>query len=62
MRCSLCGSYAIDSINVECGNNAEYLISLRLCEDHFKEQEDLGYKFDEKYGAKIERILSERWY
>ncbi len=61
MTCSLCEKDAIDSFEVECGNNAEYSIELNVCEEHLKENEDLGYKFDEKYGAKFEEILYEGW-
>lgn len=60
MKCSLCNSDATDSIEVECGNNAEYSLVLDLCEEHWKEQEELGYKFDEKYGGKIELLHNER--
>lgn len=62
MKCSLCGQPAIDSWEVECGNNAEYSIVLNVCEEHLKESEDLGYGFDEKHGGKFEKILAERWY
>ena len=61
MKCSLCNSEAVDSIEVECGNNAEYAISLNLCEAHLNESQETGYAFEEKYGRQIELLLSERF-
>ena len=60
-QCSLCHREADDSIDVECGNNAEYSITLNLCAEHLKESETLGYGFDQKYGAEIEKMNNERW-
>lgn len=62
MNCSFCNSEAVDSVEVECGNNAEYSIEIKLCETHLKEQEETGYKFEEKYGARIEQMNNARWY
>jgi hypothetical protein len=61
MTCSLCEKIAVDSFEVECGNNAEYSIQLNVCEEHLKESENMGYGFDEKYGLEFEKILAEKW-
>mgnify|MGYP007031191476 CR=1 FL=1 len=61
-KCSFCESEAVDSMVVECGNNAEYSIEINLCESHLKEEEATGYKFEEKYGDRIEQMNNERWY
>jgi replication-associated recombination protein RarA len=60
-KCSFCVKESVDSMSVECGNNAEYSITVYLCDDHLKESEELGYKFDEKYGDKIEKMNNERF-
>lgn len=44
----------------EVGNNAEYQISVDLCQAHLEEEEKTGYAFEEKYGADLEKILNER--
>jgi len=62
MRCFLDGNDAVDSFDVECGNNAEYSITLNVCQQHLEESEKLGYGFEEKYGATIEKINNERWF
>lgn len=61
IKCSFCEGEAIDGMEVECGNNAEYSITIDLCESHSQEQERLGYKFEEKYGKRIEEMNNERW-
>jgi hypothetical protein len=60
MKCSLCKKEAIDSTDVECGNNAEYSITLNLCHSHCHEYEKLGYEFEEKYGKEIQCILDNK--
>ena len=60
-KCSFCKSDAIDSMDVECGNNAEYSITVNLCDVHAKEADELDYKFNEKYGAIIEQMNNERF-
>jgi len=62
MICSFCKNEAVDSMDVECGNNAEYSITVNLCKKHLKESDATGYKFEEKYGARIEQMNNERWY
>ena len=53
--CFLCKhTRADDSVEVECGNNAENSVQLDMCEAHMKEFDDLGYTFQEKYGQQIE--------
>jgi hypothetical protein len=62
MKCSFDDNEAEDSFEVECGNNAEYCITLNLCRTHLRESDDLGHAFEEKYGKEIEKILNERFY
>jgi|WetSurMetagenome_2_1015567.scaffolds.fasta_scaffold212049_3 hypothetical protein len=53
--CVLCKhTKAEDSIEVECGNNAENSVNLWLCEAHLKEADDDYSAFSDKYGEKIE--------
>jgi hypothetical protein len=53
--CFICKhTKAEDSIEVECGNNAENSVTLPLCEAHLQEAEDTGYDFQCKYAEKIE--------
>ncbi len=59
--CSFCPKEAEDSLEVECGNNAEYSIELNLCAEHLKEQEKTGYAFEQKYGKEIEELNNQRW-
>jgi hypothetical protein len=61
IKCFLDGNEAVDSFEVECGNNAEYTIMLNVCEKHADESDKLGYGFDEKYGKEIEKLNNERW-
>jgi hypothetical protein len=61
MTCQLCKESDIDSLEFEAGNNAEYMVSIPLCEAHLKEEEETGYAFREKYGEQIEEALYESW-
>lgn len=60
-ECDLCNCEAEDSMDFETGNNAEYSVTVDLCADHLKEQEETGYAFEEKHRAKFESMLYERW-
>lgn len=51
--CGLCNEEAVDAIDFETGNNAESAVTVNLCQDHFREAEDLGYAFEEKYAEEI---------
>lgn len=61
MVCELCKQPDIDSLEFEAGNNAEYMVSIPLCEAHLKEEEETGYDFRKKYGEQIEEALYESW-
>ena len=61
MSCALCKQPDVDSLDFETGNNAEYSVSVRLCEGHMKEAEDAGYDFEEKYAEQILEELYESW-
>lgn len=53
--CALCKhTKAEDSIEFECGNNAENSVSVWLCEAHLKEAEESEYAFRDKYAEKLE--------
>ncbi len=49
MNCFLCKQPAVDTMVFETGNNAEYKVEPNMCEVHFKEAENTGYDFEEKY-------------
>jgi hypothetical protein len=51
----------VESLEFEAGNNAEYQVSIPLCEGHLKEEEETGYDFREKYGEQIEAALVDHW-
>jgi hypothetical protein len=51
----------MDCLDFETGNNAEYAVSVSLCEAHLKEAEDMGYDFEEKYAEQILACLYENW-
>jgi hypothetical protein len=55
-----CKKFAVDSLDFEAGDGAEFPVSVNLCDDHMKEEETLGYKFQEKYGARIDQLAYER--
>lgn len=59
MFCDLCKGPQVDSLEFETGNNAEYSVSVNLCEAHFKEAEDTGYDFEKKYAEQILECLYE---
>jgi hypothetical protein len=60
-KCELCEQPGVDSLEFETGNNAEYAVSVLLCEAHLKEAEDIGYDFEEKYAEQILECLYEHW-
>mgnify|MGYP001560935870 CR=1 FL=1 len=60
-NCELCKNKATDEMEFETGNNAEYAVTIPLCDDHLKELEDTGYDFETKYGEQIEEALCEKW-
>lgn len=60
-NCQLCKEPAVGFLDFETGNNAEYGVTLSLCEAHCKEAEDIGYAFEEKYGQQILDALYETW-
>jgi hypothetical protein len=53
-HCALCRNEAPDSIDLECGNNAENSVALWLCDAHYDEFEKDNYAFQDKYADKIE--------
>lgn len=59
-NCFLDQKEAVDSFDVEAGNNAEIPVTLNVCEEHLKEADILGYRFDQKYGREIEKLANER--
>jgi hypothetical protein len=52
-KCELCQNKAVDELDFETGNNADYSVTLELCEDHLKECDATAGDFDEKYAAQI---------
>lgn len=58
--CSLCSKEAVDAIGIDAGNNAEVGIIVNLCEEHFKEQEEMGYEFEEKYAERFNEMANTR--
>ena len=61
MKCFLCRQPSVDTMVFETGNNAEYKVEPNMCEVHFKEAEDTGYSFEEKYAEQILDCLYESW-
>ena len=61
MNCFLCKQPAVDTMVFETGNNAEYKVEPNMCEVHFKEAENTGYDFEEKYAEQILEQLYESW-
>ncbi len=61
MTCTFCKEPAVDSLEFETGNGAEYGVTVDLCEAHFKEAEDTGYDFEVKYAEPILECLYEGW-
>jgi len=59
-QCHLCEKQAVDKLDFEAGNNAEFPVTIRLCEEHLKEEEETGYAFQQKYGSKIDDLAYER--
>jgi hypothetical protein len=57
----MCRDISVESMEFEAGNNAEYVVSVPLCETHALEAEETGYDFREKYGEQIEEALCESW-
>lgn len=53
-RCVLCHRKAFTSIEIECGNNAENMVTLELCYTHLREAEKEPCDFSDTYGEKIE--------
>lgn len=53
-HCSLCKEPAIESIEFECGNNAENSVAMYLCQNHLDEYDKDEYAFQSKYADKIE--------
>jgi hypothetical protein len=60
-KCFLDENQAVDSVDFETGNNAEYSVNVGLCQVHLDELEKTEYKFEEKYGAEILDSLYESW-
>ena len=60
VQCQLCRKEATDAISFDAGNNAEYPISVNLCDAHLDEEEKTGYKFQQKYGEKIDELAYAR--
>ena len=54
MKCSLCKEIAVDEREFEGGNNAEFSMTMQLCEVHFNEYEKDEWAFRDKYGEKID--------
>ena len=61
MNCFLCKQPAVDTMVFETGNNAEYKVEPNMCEVHFKEAENTGDDFEEKYAEQILEQLYESW-
>ena len=61
MKCFLCKQPSVGTLVFETGNNAEYKVEPNMCEIHFKEAEDTGYDFEEKYAEQILEQLYENW-
>jgi hypothetical protein len=60
-KCELCNQLAIDSVEFETGNNAEYGVEIDLCEGHLQELDATGYAFEQKYADQILQVLYDRW-
>ena len=60
MKCFLDDNEAVDSFDVESGNNAEIPVTLEVCQKHFDESEKMGYGFEQKYGKEILVLAYER--
>jgi hypothetical protein len=52
-KCLFCKEQAIDEMEFETGNGANYTVQIPMCEVHLKELEDTGYDFEEKYAEQI---------
>lgn len=57
-KCRFCKTEAVDEMEFETGNGANYQVSIPMCEIHLKELEETGYDFEEKYA---EQIYDEYW-
>lgn len=53
-HCGLCKHEAVESIEFECGNNAENSVAMYLCENHLAEYDKDEYAFQDKYANQIE--------
>ena len=60
-HCDLCRELAVDSLEFETGNNAEYAVNVSLCEKHLEEAEQTGYDFEDKYAEQILNVLEGSW-
>lgn len=54
MTCSLCKQPEVDSVEFEGGNNAEFSMTMRLCESHFTEYEKDELAFRDKHSELID--------
>lgn len=52
-KCRFCKTEAVDEMEFETGNGANYQVFIPMCEVHLKELEDTGYDFEEKYAEQI---------
>lgn len=60
MKCFLDNNEAVDSFDIETGNNAEVGVTLHCCQIHMDEADKLGYEFEQKYYMEIEKLANER--
>lgn len=60
-HCDLCREPAVETLDFETGNGANYGVSVRLCEVHLQEADETGYDFESKYAEQILECLYERW-
>lgn len=60
MSCSFCRNPEVDSFETEAGNNAEFPVEVKLCEEHFREYEMDEYALLSKHAAQIDDMAYER--
>ncbi len=60
MSCALCKQPEVDRLEFEAGNNAEFPVSVPVCQAHWDECEKDEWAFRDKYGEKIDAMAYER--
>lgn len=53
-RCGLCGQPSVAGLEFEGGDDANYTMTLEVCEAHFQEHEADEWAFRDKYAERID--------